>query len=157
MTRTVVALLLGTLLAPAAYADGGSVRGSLGYSPEMAWDYNRDNKIERVQWWLDLDLETDGETVSGEAVRYLKNLDTGEKIYQLAGFDMTGNNARRPSPVTKLVIDGQNAAFTMEGVTYTVKDSDSYGPDEKPTFIAEDGFTREEMRIYDGAVTVLDR
>lgn len=45
----------------------------------------------------------------------------------------------------------------MEDVTYTVKDSDSYGPDEKPTFIAEDGFTREEMRIYDCAVTVLDR
>ena len=157
MGETAVAALLGTLLATTAQAEGGSVKGSLGYSPEMAWDYNGDNKIERVQWWIDLDLGTDGQTVKGEAVRYLKNLDTGEKIYQLSGFDMTGSNARRPAPVTRVVIDGQTAAFTMDDVTYTVKDSSTYSPDEKPTFIAEDGFTREEMRIYDGTVTVLNK
>ena len=157
MRKTAVAALLGTLLATAALAEGGSVKGSLGYSPEMAWDYNKDKKIERVQWWFDVDIQTDGQTVKGEVVRYLKNLDTGEKVYQLAGFDMTGNNARRPASVTRLVIDGQTAAFTVEGVTYTVKDSSAYSPDDKPTFIAEDGFTREEMRIYDGTVTVLNK
>ena len=134
-------------------ADGGSIKGSVGYTPEMAWDYNRDRKTNRVQFWVDIDIETKGDAVKGGIQRYLKDLDSGKKIYHWKNMDMTGDNTRPTLPATHLTIKGKTAVFTVDDVTYTLTDSSS-APQH---FLADDGFTKTELKIYAGKVEVHER
>ena len=134
-------------------ADGGSIKGSVGYTPEMTWDYNRDKKINRVQFWVDIDIETKGDTVKGGIQRYLKDLDSGKKIYHWKNMDMTGDNTRPTLPATHLTVKGKTAVFTVDDVTYTLTDSSS-APQH---FLADDGFTKTELKIYAGKVSVHER
>jgi hypothetical protein len=43
----------------------------------MQWDYNRDGKRENVQFWADIDIESDGKDVKGHM---LKSVPTHELI-----------------------------------------------------------------------------
>ena len=158
MTKTQIALFTGVLLAAnVALADGGSVKGSIAYTPEMTWDYNKDNKSERVQYWVDIDAETDGDQVKGEVVKYLKNLDSGEKIYQFANMQMTGTNSLAPEEVTALSIDGDTARLTFGDITYTIRDSAAYDEGEARTFLSDNGVNEKEYPILAGSVTVAAR
>ena len=138
-------------------ADGGLIKGSVGYTPEMAWDYNRDKKINRVQFWLDFDIETKGDAVKGGMQRYLKDLDSGRKIYHWKNMDMTGDNTRTTLPATHLVIKGKTAVFTVDDVTYTFADSSAVSGSAPQHFLADDGFTKTELKIYAGKVDVHGR
>ena len=138
-------------------ADGGSIKGAVGYTPEMAWDYNRDKKINRVQFWLDFDIETKGDKVKGGMQRYLKDLDSGRKIYHWKNMDMTGDNTRPTLSVTHLTITGKTAVFTVDDVTYTFTDSSAVSGSAPRHFLSDDGFTKAEIKIYAGKVDVHER
>ena len=138
-------------------AEGGSIKGAVGYTPEMAWDYSRDKKINRVQFWLGFDIETKDDAVKGGMQRYLKDLDSGKKIYHWKNMDMTGDNTRPTLPATHLTITGNTAVFTVDDVTYTFTDS-SAAPGSAPQhFLSDDGFTKTEIKIYAGKVEVHER
>ena len=158
MPKTQVGLFTGLLLATTlALADGGSVKGSIAYTAEMTWDYDRDNKIERVQYWVDIDAEIDGDKIEGHVVKYLKNLDSGEKIYRWSNMQMTGDNTRAPEEVSALVVSGDTAILTVGDVTYTIRDSRAYAEGEPRNFVADDGLNRTEYPIFAGSVTVAAR
>jgi len=158
MTKTQAGVFTGLMLAATlAVADGGSIKGSLAYTAEMTWDYDRDEEIERVQYWVDIDVEVDGDQVKGNVVKYLKNLDTGEKIYHWSNMQMTGDNTRAPAEVSAMSIDGPSASLTVDGVVYTFRDTDAYAEGEPRRFVADDGLTRTEFPIFAGAVTVASR
>ena len=135
-------------------ADGGSIKGAVGYTPEMAWDYNQDKKVNRVQFWFDIDIEKRDDAVKGSMQRYLKDLDSGQKIYRWKNMDMTGDNTRPTLPVTHLAIKGKTAVFTVDDVTYTFTDSGAVSGSEPQHFLADDGFTKTELKIYGGKVEV---
>jgi hypothetical protein len=148
---SIVSLLL-TVSGMAAY--GGSIKGSMGYTPEMAWDYNGDNKINRVQYWIDIDIKKEGDAIKGGVKKYLKDLDSGLKIYHWANMHMTGDNTRPNSPATHLAIKGKTAVFTVNDVTYTITDSGGKSGKQLGTFLADDGFTKIKIKIYAGEVKV---
>ena len=145
------------LTAGSVAADGGSIKGSVGYTPEMDWDYNRDKKVNRVQFWVDIDIETRGDAVKGGIQRYLKDLDSGKKIYHWKNMDMTGDNTRPTLPATHLSIKGKTAVFTVDAVTYTLTDSSAVSGSTPQHFLADDGFTKSELKIYAGKVEVHER
>ena len=145
------------LLAGPVAADGGSIKGAVGYTPEMAWDYNRDKKIDRVQFWLDFDIEKKGDAVKGGMHRYLKDLDSGKKIYHWKNMDMTGDNTRPTLPATHLSIKGKTAIFTVNDVTYTFTDSSVDSGSDPRHFFSDDGFTKSKIKIYGGKVEVHGR
>jgi len=142
------------LLAGPVVADGGSIKGAVGYTQEMAWDYNRDKKVNRVQFWLDFDIKTKGDAVKGGMQRYLKDLDSGKKIYHWKNMDMTGDNTRPTLPATDLKIKDKTAVFTVNDVTYTFTDSSADPGSELRYFLSDDGFTKTKIKIYGGKVEV---
>ena len=144
-------------LAGPVVADGGSIKGAVGYTPEMAWDYNRDKKVNRVQFWLDFNIETKGDAVKGGMQRYLKDLDSGKKIYHWKNMDMTGDNTRPTLPATHLAIKDKTAVFTVDDVTYTFTDNSADSGSAPQHFLSDDGFTKTELKIYGGKVEVLGR
>jgi hypothetical protein len=155
MRTTIIVSIVSLLLTVSAVAaDGGSIKGSLGYTPEMAWDYNGDNKINRVQFWVDIDLEKEGQAIKGDVRKYLKDLDSGRKIYHWANMQMTGDNTRPNLPATHLAIKGKTAVFTVNDVTYTITDSGGKSGKQLGTFLADDGFTKIKIKIYAGEVKV---
>jgi hypothetical protein len=141
-------------MAGPAAADGGSVKGAVGYTPEMAWDYDRDKKINRVQFWMGFDIETRGDGVKGGLQRYLKDLDSGRKIFHWKNMDMTGDNTRPTLPATHLSINGNTAVFTVGAVTDTFTDSSTVSDSASQHFLSDDGFTKTELKIYAGKVDV---
>jgi len=158
MTKMQVSVFAGLMLAATlAVADGGAIKGSVAYTAEMSWDYDRDDEIERVQYWIDMDVETEGDQVKGGVVRYLKNLDSGEKIYEWSNMQMTGDNTRAPAEVSALTVEGNTARITVGEVTYAFRDSDAYAEGEPRSFVADDGLTQTEFPIFAGAVTVQAR
>lgn len=158
MKTTIIVSIVSLLLTVSVMAaDGGSIKGSLAYTQEMAWDYNQDNKIERVQYWVDIDIEKKGDTIKGGMQKYLKDLDSGQKIYHWANMQMTGDNSRPNLPASHLTIKGKTAEFTISDVTYTITDSGGSSGDRPETFLADDGLTKIEMKIYAGDVKVRDQ
>ena len=145
------------LTAGTVVADDGSIKGAVGYTPEMAWDYNRDKKINRVQFWLDFNIETKGDAVKGGMHRYLKDLDSGKKIYHWKNMDMTGDNTRPTLPASHLTIKGKTAVFTVNDVTYTFTDSSADSGSAPRHFLSDDGFTKTKIKIYGGKVEVHGR
>jgi hypothetical protein len=123
----------------------------------MAWDYNRDKKINRVQFWMGFDIETKGDAVKGGMQRYLKDLDSGLKIFHWKNMDMTGDNTRPTLPATHLSITGNTAVFTVDDVTYTFIDSRAVSGSAPQHFLSDDGFTKTELKIYAGKVDVHER
>lgn len=152
------AVLLGILIASlgvsAASANEGSVKGALAYTEEMSWDYDQDRKVDRVQFWLDFDVTKKDGKVQGNLIRYLKDLDTGRKIYRWAHMHMTGDNTRPPQLITDLVIDGKTATFSTAEVKYTVTDSSALKEGETPTFEADNGVLKQNFEIFDGMTQV---
>lgn len=154
--RTIIAASFTSILimtGPLA-ADESSIKGSLAYTEEMNWDYNRDNTIERVQYWADIDIKGEGDTVKGGMRKYLKDLDSGRKIYHWHNMQMTGDNTRPVLPATHLAVKGKTAEFTVGDITYTVTDNSALSGETPPTLIVDDGLTRIELKIYAGEVTV---
>lgn len=145
------------LTAGSAAADDGSIKGAVGYTAEMVWDYNRDKKINRVQFWLDFNIETKGDVVKGGMQRYLKDLDSGKKIYHWKNMDMTGDNTRPTLPATHLTIKSKTAVFTVNDVTYTFTDSSADPGSDPRYFLSDDGFTKTKIKIYGGKVEVHGR
>lgn len=157
MRMTIVASIMSLfLMASPMAAEGGSIKGSVGYTPEMAWDYDRDKKINRVQFWIDIDIKTEGKAIKGGVRRYLKDLDSGRKIYHWANMQMTGDNRTAIAPIaaTHFAVKGSTAEFTVHDVTYTFTDSGDVSGQPPGTFLADDGFTKTEVKIHAGGVEI---
>ena len=155
---TVVASIICLLItAVTAWANGGSVKGEVGYSQKMAWDYDKDGEVEHVQYWVEIDIESDGKEVKGGLIRFMKDLDSGRKIYQWVGMQMTGENMKpQQKKATNLSITGKTARFTLDsGMSYTIADQ-SVVPEQPPAkFLSDDGYNKTEFPILGGGVTVL--
>jgi hypothetical protein len=144
-------------------AAGPSVSGELAFSDAILFDYDRDGKQERVQFWIEFEArpapgETSPEVESGSLTYYVFDLESGQRVDDwLLGFNMTmGGDFPRASesyPLTNVRIDGKKAQFDLAGTSFTILDrGDSW---EDDSIQVRDHNGQRDARFYGGDVRVV--
>jgi hypothetical protein len=154
--------------APAAPQPGPSLHAELAYSEPIAFDYDRDGKPNRVQFWIEIEARPapgePGTEVEGGSLKYfVYDLESKRRIDNwMAGFTLTmGGDFPRPGeayPLTNVRIEGRTAHFDFNGATWTLTDG---GPSWKtdPIEIRDYRGTRKarflggDVRVVGGAAT----
>lgn len=99
------------------------------FSEVQAFDYDRDGKRDRVQFWFALEgrpvAGDEGSRVESGTVRYfVLDMDRKTRIKDwLMGFNMGFPAPEEPHPITNLSITGRTAQFDLRGATWTVTDA----------------------------------
>jgi hypothetical protein len=140
-----------------------SLHGELAFSDVIAFDYNRDGTLDRVQFWI----EIRGEQAIGEPGSPGARPESGSVNYfvvdraskrriddWLLGFNMGGGFpvAGEPYPLTDISITDRTARFGLNGTTWTIVDRGKTWKKDKIEI--ETGGRKREGRFYGGDVTV---
>jgi len=142
---------------------GPSVSGELAFSNTLVFDYDRDGKQERVQFWIEFEArpapgEPSPEVASGSLTYYVFDLESEQRVDDwLLGFNMTMGGgfprAGESYPLTNVRIEGKKAQFDLAGTSFTIIDrGDSWKDD---TIEVRDHNGLREGRFYGGDVRVI--
>lgn len=149
--------------APTAAVTGPSVSGELAFSEAIVFDYDRDKKQDRVQFWIAFEARpAPGEPnpkVEGGSLKYfVYDLRRKARIDNwMLGFTMTMGGgfprAGEAYPITNVRVAGRTATFEFSGATWTITDG---GPSWKAdTIDIRDYRGTRRARFYGGDVRVV--
>jgi hypothetical protein len=118
--------------APTAPPPAPSVAGELAFSETIVFDYDRDRKQDRVQFWIAFEArpapgEPSPKVESGSLKYFVYDLARKQRIDNwMLGFNMTmGGDFPRAGeayPITNVRISGRTATFEFSGATWTITD-----------------------------------
>lgn len=141
-------------------SSAGEFSGEVAYTEIMRFDYDKDGRIDSVQFWAEFQgrpaIGTPGDashkSEEGDLFIYLYDVERKRRIADWLQFSMAALPPNKPFPMTSIEIKGKTASFKANGVQYTVIDGGKgYRHDR---VIADDGFHERELRLYDGEIRV---
>jgi len=155
-------LLLSPLQAIAGTNDRLALVGEVAYSELMKFDYDRDGRINDVQFWVSFDIKPavgkEGEPgyrpETGNILRYMKDVELGGPVKEYNQFNMLPDTPLgKAVPVSNIAISGDSVTFTMKGVHFTVKVKGSETTQD--SIMVNDGIKEYPVPIFDGKLRIL--
>jgi hypothetical protein len=158
-----VGVLLAQEKAPPPPAAAPSLHAELAFSQTIVFDYDRDGKANRVQFWIELEAhpapgEPGPEAESGSMKYFVFDLESKRRIDNwMLGFNMSMGGgfpkAGESYPLTNVRIEGRTARFDFSGAAWTLTDvGDSWKAD---TIEIRDYRGTRKARFYGGDVRVV--
>jgi hypothetical protein len=136
--------------------------GELAFSEVLAFDYDRDGKPDKVQFWIAVEGqpavgkagEPGARPESGSIRYFVYDVERSKKVKDwLMGFNMGFPVADEPHPIAKISVDGRTARFELRGATWTITDAgDSWDEDE---ISLKDASGVRKGRFYGGDLRVV--
>ena len=156
-------LLVWPIQGIAADDERPQLTGEVAYSEPLIFDYDRDERPNKVQLWVSVDVkpaagekgEPGYRQEEGFLRRYMKDIEKGIPIIGYSQFMMLPDNPLGEAvEVSKITISGNTATFTSLKVHITVTDN---GPGyTKDSIVINDGIREYPVSLFDGDLKIVN-